>query len=439
MSNQTEKPETEYAEEDRDYSRREFIKLSAAALPVAAAAGCATVPRGAGAVGASPQEIRVGVIGCGGRGTNAAKDAVKAAPNVRIYALGDLFEHRVEESLESLAEIGEALQVTRERCFVGFESFMGVLSTDVEVVILAAPPHFRPDHLRAAVEAGKHVFMEKPVGVDPVGIRSVFESSDLATEKGLSIVAGTQRRHDPRYMETMRRLQDGAIGEIVGGQCYWNQGGLWVIEREEGWSDMEWQCRNWLYFTWLSGDHIVEQHVHNIDIMNWAMGAPPVKALGMGGREVRTEPEYGNIFDHFSVEYEYANGARVLSMCRQISGCSDRTSERLVGTKGTADPNGHIKQERREWKYEGESANPYVQEHADLIAAIRSGKPVNEGRRVAESTLTAILGRMSAYTGREISWKWVLNSSELDLRPEKYEFGDFPVRPIAVPGTTELV
>jgi len=318
------------------------------------------------------------------------------------------------------------------------------------MVILAAPPHFRPEHLKAAVEAGKHVFMEKPVAVDPVGVRSIIASSELAAKKGRGIVAGTQRRHNPVYVETMNRILDGAIGEVVGGQCYWNMGALWVERAKHNWekyqsgawTDMEWQIRNWLFLAWLSGDHIVEQHVHNIDIINWAMGGPPVKALGMGGRQVRTEPMYGNVFDHFAVEYEYANGARVLSMCRQTHGASSRVSEHLVGTKGMADPHGEIagrKPLKAKYPEGWEPGYEYVQEHKDLIASIRHGTPLNEGKRIAESTLTAIMGRMSAYTGRELSWDWAMNASQLDLTPPAYEFGDLPIAPVPIPGEAKLI
>jgi predicted dehydrogenase len=382
----------------------------------------------------------VGVIGCGSRGTGAAIDCLNAAPNMQIVALGDLFQDRLDSCRARLTELGDAVSISGDRCFVGFDAYHGVLSCDLEMVILAAPPGFRPPHLAASIEAGKHVFMEKPVAVDPVGIRSVIASSELAATQGLGIVAGTQRRHQPGYVETMKRIGDGAIGDLVGGQCYWNQGGLWVKPQKPEWSDMEWQCRNWLYFTWLSGDHIVEQHVHNIDVINWAMNGPPVKALGMGGRQVRTAPKYGNIYDHFAVEYEYANGARVLSMCRQIDGTSHRVSERLVGTEGSADPGGMI-QGKHAFTYEpvGEAVNPYVQEHTDLITSIREGRPLNEGKCIAESTMTAIMGRMSAYTGREISWKWAMNASKLDLTPPRYEMGDLPVGPVPKPGETELI
>jgi predicted dehydrogenase len=441
MGEQMKKTGAKGTEARESLTRRDFVRLAAVSVPLAAGATRAAAQTGIRSAEPVPDKIRVGVIGCGGRGTGAAMNAVESSANVEIYAMGDLFQHRIDSSMKRLNEnetVAPSVNVTPERVFVGFDAFQGVLGTDVEMVILATPPHFRPEHLRASVNAGKHIFTEKPVAVDPVGIRSVLESSDMADQKGLCVVAGTQRRHDPHYVETMKRIHDGAIGDIVAAQCYWNMGGLWVVEREEGWSDMEWQCRNWLYFTWLSGDHIVEQHVHNIDIVNWAMQSPPVKCLGMGGRQARTDPKYGNIYDHFAVEFEYPNGARVLSMCRQTEGASGRVSERLVGTQGISNPKGEI-HAAEAWKYEGETPNPYIQEHADLIAAIRSGNHVNEMRRVAESTLCAIMGRMSAYTGREISWKWVLNSSQLDLRPENYEFGPHPVEPVAIPGKTELV
>jgi predicted dehydrogenase len=427
-------------------SRRDFLRTSAVVAATTVIAGCATTPKGRRAPGflptvPVPERIQVGVIGCGGRGTGAARDCVQSSPNVEIVALGDLFEERLDECCRELTDLGDKVRVTLDHCFTGFDAYQRVLACDIDLVILATPPGFRPLHLRAAIEAGKHVFMEKPVAVDPVGVRSVIASSELATCKGLGIVAGTQRRHQPPYLETIKRIHEGAIGQIVAAQCYWNQGDLWVKPREPSWSDMEWQCRNWLYFTWLSGDHIVEQHVHNLDVVNWALRATPVKCVGMGGRQSRTAPEYGNIYDHFAVEYEYPSGVRVLSMCRQVGGTSDRVSERVVGTKGVCDPHGAIEWKKRRWKYEhkGEPVNPYVQEHADLIASIRAGRPLNEGKRIAESTLTAIMGRMSAYTGREVSWDWVMNASQLDLMPPRLEFGEVAVEPAAIPGQTKLV
>ena len=420
----------------KDISRRDFMKASAAVGAAAMFSGREKL------FAQGTDKIRIGLIGCGGRGTGAAKDCVRSSENVEIVAMGDLFRNRLEGSLEDLKnEVGEHVSVTEEMMFEGFDAYKQVIATDIDMVILGTPPHFRPEHLKAAVEADKHIFMEKPVAVDPVGIRSVIASSELAKQKGLAIVAGTQRRHQAHYLDIMKRIKQGDIGEIVGGQCYWNMGELWVVEKEEGWSDMEWQCRNWLYFTWLSGDHIVEQHVHNLDVINWAIGSHPVQCMGMGGRQVRTAPKFGNIFDHFAIEYEYPNGIRVLSMCRQTAGCNNQVSERLAGTKGktyTDSSNGFIEGPNA-YKYEGESPNPYEQEHTDLIASIRSGEPLNEGKRVAESTMTAIMGRMSAYTGRALKWDWAMNASKLDLSPARYEFYDLAVRPVSVPGKTLLI
>ncbi len=417
-----------------DFSRRDFVKRSAIAT---AGLSAGLMASGNYAYAGGTDRIRLGLVGCGGRGSGAANDCVTSSDGVELVAMGDLFEDRLKESQENLKEaLGESYKVPPEQSFIGFDAYQKVIETDVDLVIFATPPAFRPQHLRAAIEAGKHVFIEKPVAVDPTGIRSVMESAERAEEKGLAIVAGTQRRHDPAYIETMKRVHDGAIGEIKSGQVYWNQGGLWHTEREPGMSDMEWQVRNWLYFTWLSGDHIVEQHVHNIDVANWALQSHPEKALGVGGRQVRTDPSYGHIFDHFGIEFQYPNGARIFSMCRQQEGTPSRVEEYLVGTKGTTDAHSGIEGETN-WEYEGEDVNPYVQEHADLIESIRSGDPLNEGQRVAESVLTAIMGREAAYTGQEITWDEVLNA-DLDLGPDRHEFGSLPFPEVARPGATSL-
>jgi predicted dehydrogenase len=415
------------------WKRREFCKTAAAASVAA------VMPGSLGVFAQGSDAIKVGIIGCGGRGTGAALDCLTADPGVQIVAMGDLVPDRIASSLKRLTDkFPDRVKVPANRQFTGFDNYLGVSSVpDVNLVVTAAPPGFRPIHLKAIVAAGKHVFMEKPVAVDPVGVRSVIASSELAAQKGLAIVAGTQRRHQTSYLEMMKRVHDGQIGEIVAAQCYWNMGDLWVRKREPQMSEMEWQCRNWLYFSWLSGDHIVEQHVHNIDVVNWAIGSMPKNVMGMGGRQVRVAPEYGNIFDHFAVEFEYANGVRVASMCRQTKGCADRVEERIVGTKGVALSSGEIRGEKA-WKFDRKETNPYVLEHVDLIASIRSGKPLNEGRQIAESTMCAIVGRMSAYTGRAMSWDWAMNASTLDLSPAKYEFGPNPVPPVAVPGTTLL-
>ncbi len=419
---------------DSTFTRRDFLKTTAGATLAAA------IPGSLGLHAQGSDTIRIGVIGCGGRGTGAAIDALNAAPGVEIVALFDPFQDRIESSLKRLKEAHpDKIKVRPETCFTGLEGYKGLLAVpQVNHIVTAAPPGFRPIHLKACIEAGKNVFMEKPVAVDPVGIRGIIAASELAASKGLAIVAGTQRRHQKRYLELMKRIQDGQIGTIVGAQCYWNQGDLWVKLREPNMTDMEWHCRNWLYFSWTSGDHIVEQHVHNLDVVNWALGALPKTAVGMGGRQVRVAPEYGNIFDHFAVEFEYPDGVRTASYCRQTKGCAERVEEKIIGSKGVAFGYGEIKGDRP-WKFEGQETNPYVQEHTDLIASIRAGKPLNEGRQVAESTMCAIMGRMSAYTGRAISWDWAMNASQLDLTPKAMVFGPNPVDPPAIPGTTPLI
>lgn len=412
--------------------RRSLLRSSAAATGALALSRFATA-RGS-------DRLRVGLVGCGGRGTGAAQDILQAAEGIELVALGDLFPERVAGATRSLAEVAEragkpdAFRVTPETSFSGWDAAERVIASDIDVVLLATPPHFRPGQLARAVERGLHVFMEKPVAVDAPGVRSVLHSADVAAAKGLSIVAGTQRRHQRSYQETLQRIRDGALGEIVGGNAWWNQGGLWMHPREEAWSDMEWQLRNWLYFTWASGDHICEQHVHNLDVILWALDGVPVRATAMGGREVRKDPAYGNVFDHFAVQYEFANGVLIESHCRQIDGCANRVGERLVGTLGVADPSGSIRS-AKPWRFEGEQSNPYVQEHVDLVRAIRTNEPINEARQIALSTMTAILGRMSAYTGQTLGFEEALASTE-DLTPPAYEFGDLPVAPVAVPGQT---
>jgi myo-inositol 2-dehydrogenase / D-chiro-inositol 1-dehydrogenase len=430
-------------------TRREILKTASLASLAAA------FPGGLFAAGAS-ERVRVGLIGCGGRGTDAALNCISASPDVVIAALGDLFPDQLEGSLGRMkAKLAEAklpaerLTATRETCFTGFDAYQKVLSTPVDLVILATPPFFRPQHLKAAIEAGKHVFTEKPVAVDPVGVRSVIATAELAATKRLALVAGTQRRHQAHYLEIMKRVHNGDLGELVSGQCYWNMGALWVERAAQNWanrtaknwSDMEWQIRNWLFTSWASGDHIVEQHVHNLDVMNWAFGSHPLKCVGMGGRAARTEPQYGNIYDHFAVEYEYPNGARILSMCRQTAGADENVSERVVGANGfsyTDSADGYIKGTK---PYENKlpSPNPYVEEHRDLIASIKAGKPLNEGRQVAESCLTAIMGRMSTYTGRALSWDWAMNASKLDLTPPHMEFKALPPLEVPDPSKTPLV
>ncbi len=413
-------------------SRRSAIKTAAVAT-----AGLVAHPRAVFGGGQS-DTLRVGVVGCGGRGTGAAVNCVESSDGVEIVALGDLFPDRLASCRERLTErLGAAFKATDDTCFAGWDAYTSVLDTDIDMVIFATPPAFRPMHLQAAINADKHVFMEKPVAVDPAGIRSVMSSADEAESKGLAIVAGTQRRHQAPYVEAMKRIHDGAIGEVVAAQVFWNQGGLWNRERQPGWTDMEWQARNWLYFTWLSGDHIVEQHIHNIDVANWALRGHPVKAVGVGGRQVRVDPDYGQIFDHFAIQFEYENGARVLSMCRQIDGCANHVGEHITGTAGTSDPSSWLRG-AADWEWgEAEYTNPYVQEHTDLIASIRAGEPLNEGRQVAESTLTAIMGREAAYTGQEIIWDELIGT-DMTLVPDELQFGPMPSMKIPTPGVTQL-
>ena len=427
-------------------SRRDFIKTSAVVSLAALTAD--TGP----AFAAGSEKIRVGLIGCGDRGVGAAWDCIQGSPSIEIYALGDVFQDKIDYALQTYqyGEKGdsymggrlkaEEFNVTPERCFHGFDAYQKVIATDVDLIIQATPPHFRPMHLRAAIEGGKHVFIEKPAAVDPAGIRSVMASGDLAKQKGLSIVAGTHRRNQTSYMETIKRIHDGAIGEIIAAQAYWNSSGMnWHLNpRRPGWSDVEWQIRSWPFFTWLSGDFIVEQHVHNLDIIRWALDSPPVKCTSLGGREVRKGEQYGNIFDHFATEFEFPSGVRVASMCRQITGTSRRVSERVAGTKGTSNCNGRI-DGQNPWRYEKESPDPFIHEHTNMVAAIRAGEPINDARRVAESTMMSIMARTSAYTGREISWNWIMNASKIDFTPVKYELGPMPVDPVAIPGQTELL
>jgi myo-inositol 2-dehydrogenase / D-chiro-inositol 1-dehydrogenase len=298
--------------------------------------------------------------------------------------------------------------------------------------------------LTAAIEAGKHVFSEKPVAVDGPGIRTVLALAETAKEKGLGVGVGLQRHHQKGYLEVMRRVRAGAIGEIVAGRAYWNQASLWIKPRQPGWTDTEWQMRNWLYFTWLSGDHIVEQHIHNIDVFQWALGKTPVAAVGVGGRQQRVDPAYGHIYDHFGVDFEYPGEVHLLSMARQIPGCHNQVSEHLVGTKGRVNTRAdqklyEIVSGKRRWKHDGANdADPYLQEHVDLIASIRAGKPQNELRAAAESNLTAIMGRMAAYTGKRVTWEQALASKE-SLMPQNLAFGKMTVAEVAVPGRKDVI
>ena len=362
--------------------RRDVIKTTAA---ITAAATFASLGSNfAHAAEGNGDKIRVGLVGCGGRGTGAAEDCVRADPNVVLVAMGDMFQDRINSSKERLkkdGEISDKIQVKDDQCFTGFDAYKKVIASDIDLVIFATPPGFRPMHIAAAADAGKHVFAEKPVAVDAPGVRSVLESAKKFKEKKKAFVAGAQRRHQLEYLETIKRIHDGELGQLVSGNCYWNQKGLWMHPRKSEWSDMEWQLRNWLYFTWLSGDHIVEQHIHQHDVMNWVLGALPTKAYGMGGRQTRTDKAYGHIYDHFAVEYEYPNGVKVVSMARQQEGTDGRVAEHIVGTKGKSNcagnMTGHDGSSIFRFKRSDGTPSPYRQEHIDMIASIRKGEPLN--------------------------------------------------------------
>jgi myo-inositol 2-dehydrogenase/D-chiro-inositol 1-dehydrogenase len=379
--------------------------------------------------------LKAGVIGCGGRGTGAAINFLSAGPNLQIVALADTFQDRVDACrAEILKQKGQDVPV--EKCFVGFDAYQKVIDAGVDIIILATPPSFRPDHLAAAIQAKKHVFAEKPVCVDPVGARSVMATAQKAKGMELSIVTGTQRRHQRDYVATWQQVAQDAIGDIVGGNVYWNGGKLWHRENDPKWTEMEWMIRDWVNWTWLSGDHIVEQHVHNLDVMNWFTGSHPVKAVGMGSRLRRVT---GNQYDNFSVDFTFENGTHFHSMCRQINGTTSNVSERLQGSKGSTNCQNTILDlaGAEVWKYQypmGEdgkpprrvSVDPYVQEHIDLVTAIRTNKPINEAENTAISTMVAIMGRVSAYTGKETTYEEMMNS-DLKLGPKVFAFGPVDV------------
>ncbi|UCD76265.1 MAG: Gfo/Idh/MocA family oxidoreductase, partial [Phycisphaerales bacterium] len=400
------------AEQVGDLTRRDFVKTTAAVV----SAGSLAMPAFAHAAGSD--EIRVGLIGCGGRGTGAARDALKADPGVVLTAMGDVFADRVEASLkglQGLGELAERVRVNPENCFSGFDNYKQVIDSGVDVVILTTPPVFRPIHLDYAVQAGKHIFCEKPVAVDAPGIRAVLQSVADAKRQGLSLVSGLCWRYSMPQRATYARLLEGAIGDVRAMQTTYNTGTLGDAPRKPEWSDVEWQLRNWKAFTWAGGDHIVEQAVHAIDWMAWAMNdEPPTRAFAVGGRQCRGGEWTGNMYDHFGVIYEYANGARGYHMCRQIDGCSHDNTAYFLGTKGTCSSNPwgptQVIEGENPWRYEGPNPSMYQVEHDELFASIRSGEPINDGVRMSHSTLLGILGRMAAYTGQTITWEQAMNS-----------------------------
>ena len=375
--------------------------------------------------------LKAGIVGCGGRGTGAALNFLSAGPNLQITALADTFQDRVDACKDEIKK-QKGQEVPDENCFVGFDAYQKVIDSGVDIVILATPPFFRPEHLAAAVQAKKHIFAEKPVCVDPVGARSVMATALKAKGLELSIVTGTQRRHQRDYVATWQQVAQGMIGDIVGGNVYWNQNKLWHRDPNPKWSEMEYMIRNWVNWTWLSGDHIVEQHVHNIDVMNWFAGTHPVKATGFGSRLRRVT---GDQYDNFSVDYIFENGIHIHSMCRQINDCVNSVSERLQGTKGSTNCQNNVLDlaGNELWKYDypldkdGKPTNtvsvdPYVQELIDLVTYIRTGKPFNELEATAISTMVGIMGRISAYTGKETTYEEMMNS-DLKLGPSVFIMG----------------
>ncbi len=386
-------------------TRRSFIENSA--LAGAAVAASPYVSAQAGGAG---KQVKVALIGCGGRGNGALGNFLEACKILgiegKVVATADAFKDKAQGA-------GRKHGVPDEKCFGGYDSYRKVMETDCEYIVTAAPPGFRPVHFEAAVKAGKHVFMEKPVAVDPVGARKVIEAGEEAKKKGLGVVAGTQRRHQGGYIANKAKIEAGAIGEIRGGVVQWNGRIPWIKRRQNGWSDKEYITRNWLNFTELSGDHIVEQHVHNIDVALWFIGRPPVSALGFGGRARRVT---GNQFDFFSVDLDFGDDVRIHSQCRQLSGAYGRVGEMFTGATGAAFGGGKIDGKDVEIpEIKLEAGNPYVQEHVELLKSVRKGEPLNEARNVAEATMVAIMGRMSAYTGQLIRWSDVMQNEKSDF------------------------
>ena len=423
-------------------NRRQFLQKTTATAVSAGIAQTLLNPRMVHAAG--EETIKVGLIGCGGRGSGAAVNAMRADKNVKLTVMADLFEDQLQKSrrnLETSAKsesMPEKFAVDDDHCFTGFDAYKQVMASDVDVVILATTPHFRPAHLAAAIEAGKHVFCEKPVAVDVPGVRRVLDTVRLAQEKKLSIVSGLCWRYDNGVRETVSRIKDGAIGDLVAIHTNYLTGTLWHRGRKPEWSEMEYQMRNWLYFTWLSGDHICEQHIHSLDKAVWLMNDElPLNCFGLGGRQVRTESQWGNIYDHHAVCYEYPNGLKVFAYTRQMENCWNQVDDFIYGTQGTAALLANSIQGKEKWKYQGPSPSMYDVEHEELFAGIRSGNIINNGVYMANSTMVSIMGRMACYTGELIETAKAMQSTE-NLTPESYEFGDVPVPEVPMPGRTRF-
>jgi predicted dehydrogenase len=419
-----------------DTNRRVFLQASAAA-----AASVALLP---GAMAAGTDTIRVGLVGCGGRGSGAAKEALRADPNVKLVAMCDAFMDRLEGSLgelKKIRDIADRIDLA-DRKFDGFDGYKKLLDCGVDVVLLCTPPGFRPLHLKAAIDAGKHVFCEKPVAVDVAGAKSVIETARLARERNLSLCSGFCYRYDLAKRETVKRIHDGAIGDVAAMHITYLTGPIWHRGSDPKWTPMEYQMRNWYYYTWLSGDFIVEQHCHNFDKASWVFGGKmPIAATGVGGRQQRRDPKYGHIYDHFAVTLEYASGAKLFSFCRQMDRCDGNINDHVIGTKGSAQLMAHTVSPTggREWEFGSETKvkDMYQVEHDELFAGIRSGKFINDGESAAHSTLMALLAREAAYTGKRLTWEALLKSNQ-NLAPKKYEWGPIETPPVPTPGIYKL-
>jgi len=440
-------------------SRRDFIKTGSALVVGASILGTNLSLARAARIGGN-DEIKVALVGCGGRGNAAALQALETNGPVTLWAMADAFADRLASGLDQIQRgvergsaegkplfAGSRVDVPIERQFVGLDAYQQAIDSDADLVILATPPGFRPIHLEACVKAGKHVFMEKPVAVDGPGIRRVLAANAEAKQKNLMVAVGLQRHHDPRYQETVARIQDGEIGDIVCTRVYWNGTSPWVRVRTPEQTEMEYQVNNWYYFNWLCGDHIVEQHIHNLDVGNWLHGTHPSEARGMGGRQVRTGKEYGQIFDHHAVEYTYPDGTKMFSQCRHMDGCLVEVGEFAHGTLGTSDVgSGRMQGKRGKWRSRAKPVDAHHQEHHDLFAALRRGEIYNEGDNGVEATMTAILGRMATYSGKLITWDEAI-ASTLDLSPAEYSFAAAPPvvpdangnYPIPIPGKTDVL
>jgi predicted dehydrogenase len=419
-------------------TRRDFAKTTAAA------AGFAILSSRSLAQQSSTDTLKVGLLGCGSRGGGAAMQMLLGNENVQLVALADVFQDKLDAKRKEIAEnanpaISQKVAVTDDHCFVGLDAYKKIIATDIDILIDGTLPYCRPTHLVAAMEAGKHIFTEKPIGVDVAGIRKVIEAAKAHKEKGLSFVAGTQRRHDKQYQEMVKRVHDGAIGDIVGGRVYWCGGLPFVHERKPEWSDLEYRIRNWYGYCWIAGDNIVEQHVHNLDVANWLLkDVPPVSVFASGGRAWKpNEEKYGDIFDHFECDYEYPDGQHIFSFSRHWEESDGGVFEHVVGTKGEYDTSKRQHEIRgaNAFQWSGEKEDPYVQEHIDLVNSIRKTGPYwHEAEQVCHSTLVAVMGRESAYTGKRLKWDEFVNS-DFSLVPEDLSFDKpYPVRPVPRPG-----